>query len=51
MGETAESGLWLHNFPPAVHPALGIQPVCLYQGCEDSADKVKVETEEYKEPG
>ena len=51
MEERAESGLWLHNFHPAVHTALGIQPVCIYQDCEDSPDKVKVEAEEYTEPG
>ena len=51
MGKTAESGLWILNFPPAVPPAPGIQSVCLQQDCEDSADEVKVEAEEHKESG
>ena len=49
--KTAESGLWIHNLPPAVHPPPGIQHVCLHQGCEDSAEKVKAKAEEHQEPG
>ena len=51
MGGNSKGGLLIHNLPPAVHPPPGIQHVCLHQGCEDSAEKVKVKAEEHQEPG